>query len=311
MKIVFMGTPDFAVPSLRKLAEKNRVLAVVTAPDKPAGRGKKLRESAVKVAATELGIKVLQPTNLKDDALEKELRILGAELFVVVAFRMLPKQIWSLPPRGTINLHGSLLPHYRGAAPINRAIMNGETETGLTTFFINENIDTGATIDHAVCTVDEDETAGQVHDRMMEIGADLLVDTVAKIERGEAVPEPQSYSSGLKPAPKIFKEDCKINWHQTARVIHNHIRGLSPYPAAFTEVSGTDFDRMKILKSKRTELEAKKTPGSVEVSSQKMLVHTNDQLIEILEVQVPGKKRMSVVSFLNGYQPNESFRLVS
>lgn len=311
MKIVFMGTPDFAVPSLRKLAEEHDIVGVITAPDKPAGRGKKLRESAVKSAATKLELHVLQPTNLKDVDFIEELQNLEADLFVVVAFRMLPTQVWSIPPKGTINLHGSLLPDYRGAAPINRAIMNGEKETGLTTFFINENIDTGAIIDNVVCSIGADETAGQLHDKMMEIGAVLLQKTVEQIEKGKVVSKPQPESSELKSAPKLFKEDCQVFWNQTAQVIHNHIRGLSPYPAAFTLVSGADFERMKIFESRLTAHEAGLTPGAIEASKEKLFVHTRDYLVEIQEIQVPGKKRMSIQSFLNGYQPDESFRFTS
>ena len=311
MKIVFMGTPDFAVPSMRKLAEEHQVVGVITAPDRPAGRGKKLRESAVKSAASELGLHVLQPTNLKDADFIEQLQNLQAELFVVVAFRMLPTKVWSIPTKGTINLHGSLLPDYRGAAPINRAIMNGEKQTGLTTFFINENIDTGAIIDNVVCSIGENETAGELHDKMMTIGADLLSKTVKQIEDGETASKPQPDSNELKSAPKIFKEDCQIFWNQSAQVIHNHIRGLSPYPAAFTLVGGADFERMKVFESHISEHEASLTPGTVEASKERMYVHTRDQLVEIKELQVPGKKRMTVESFLNGYQPDDSFRFLS
>jgi methionyl-tRNA formyltransferase len=291
MKIVFMGTPDFAVPSMRKLVEEHEVVGVITAPDKPAGRGKKLRESAVKVVATELGLRILQPTNLKDPEFVEELKSLNADLFVVLAFRMLPTQVWSIPSKGTINLHGSLLPDYRGAAPINRAIMNGEKETGLTTFFINENIDTGAIIDNVVCSIGENETAGQLHDKMMVLGADLLSKTVSQIEDGKSESKPQPETDELKSAPKI--------------------RGLSPYPAAFTMVSGGDFERMKIFESKVSEHEASLTPGTIEASKDKIFVHTRDYLVEIIEVQVPGKKRVLIESFLNGYQPDESFKFSS
>ncbi len=311
MKIVFMGTPDFAVPSMRKLAAEHEVIGVITAPDNPAGRGKKLRESAVKAAAKELGLHVLQPTNLKDEDFIEELRGLEADLFVVVAFRMLPTQVWSIPPKGTINLHGSLLPDYRGAAPINRAIMNGEKETGLTTFFINENIDTGAIIDNVTCSIGENETAGELHDKMMELGADLLVETVGKIESGTAISKPQPESGEMKAAPKIFKEDCQINWGQTAQVVHDHIRGLSPYPAAYTLVTGADYERMKVFDSRVSELKASLPPGSVEASKHKMFVHTIDHLVELKDVQVPGKNRMSIEAFLNGYQPDDSFKFMS
>jgi methionyl-tRNA formyltransferase len=306
-----MGTPDFAVPSLKKLADHHDVVGVITAPDKPAGRGKKLNESAVKQAAKESGLFVLQPANLKDSAFIDELSELNADLFVVVAFRMLPEQVWSLPPKGTINLHGSLLPDYRGAAPINRAIMNGESETGLTTFFINENIDTGAIIDNVKCSIGKDETAGELHDKMMELGADLLLNTVNAIEAGKVNSQPQPESGDLKSAPKIFKEDCKIHWGQSAAVIHNHIRGLSPYPAAFSTVIGADFERMKIFGSRMTDQKSALSPGDVEASKTKLFAHTHDYLLEITEVQVPGKKRMAAESFLNGYQLSDSFKFTS
>ena len=311
MKIVFMGTPDFAVPSLLTLDKEHEVVGVITAPDRPSGRGKKLRGSAVKEAAATLGLAILQPTNLKDADFIEELQSLEADLFVVVAFRMLPTQVWSIPPKGTINLHGSLLPDYRGAAPINRAIMNGEKETGLTTFFINENIDTGAIIDNVTCAIGENETAGELHDKMMVIGAALLNKTVKQIEDGSAASKPQPNTGELKSAPKIFKEDCQIFWNQSAQVIHNHIRGLSPYPAAFTLVGGADFERIKIFASHICEHEASLAPGTVESSKERMFVHTHDQLLEIREVQVPGKKRMTVEAFLNGYQPSDSFKFLS
>jgi methionyl-tRNA formyltransferase len=311
MKIVFMGTPEFAVPSLKVLAELHDVVAVVTAPDKPAGRGRKIQGSDIKVAAEELGLRIMQPTNLKNADFQKELKELGGELFVVVAFRMLPKDVWEIPPLGTINLHGSLLPHYRGAAPINRAIMNGETVTGLTTFYINENIDTGAIIDRVECLIGEDDTAGIMHDKMMKLGAQLLQTTVRAIELGQAEPQLQTESDSLKKAPKIFKEDCQIIWDEPAEVIHNHIRGLSPYPTAFSLVAGGDFERVKVFKSKLTDRKSGEEAGRVEVSKEKLYVHTHDYYLEILEIQVPGKKRMSVEDFLNGYQIPASLRFVS
>ncbi|MCH2213571.1 MAG: methionyl-tRNA formyltransferase [Flavobacteriales bacterium] len=311
MKIVFMGTPDFAVPSLKKLIEHHEVVGVITAVDKPSGRGKKIRHSAVKEAALDLGLKVLQPINLKDTVFHSKLEALGADLFVVVAFRMLPHAVWSMPPKGTINLHGSLLPDYRGAAPINRAIMNGETKTGLTTFFINENIDTGAIIDSVTCEIGENETAGDLHDKMMELGAGLLVDTVIDIEKGSVASKDQLESAELKMAHKIFKKDCQIFWNQPAKVIHDHIRGLSPYPAAFSLVSEGDFDRVKIFKTMITDRESGDNPGEIDSSKGKLYVQTKDFFLEILEIQVPGKKRGTVQSFLNGYQLSDSFKFLS
>jgi methionyl-tRNA formyltransferase len=222
---------------------------------------------------------------------------------------MLPEVVWSMPPGGTINLHGSLLPQYRGAAPINRAIMNGEKETGLTTFFINENIDTGAIIDSVKCPIGPDETAGELHDKMTELGADLLVKTVGEIEKGEAESIPQPESGKLKPAPKIFKDDCKIDWSKPAAEIHNHIRGLSPYPAAFTSVEGADFDRMKIFRTEITN-DGAQSPGSVRMEDGFIFVDASDRKLKVLDLQVPGKKRMSSSVFLNGFTPPENFKLI-
>jgi len=308
MKIVFMGTPDFAVPSLKKLSEHHEIVGVVTATDKPAGRGKKLHQSAVKKAALDLSLPVLQPVNLKDGEFQSKLSNLEAQLFVVVAFRMLPVSIWSMPPKGTINLHGSLLPDYRGAAPINRAIMNGDERTGLTTFFINENIDTGPLIDSLYCRIGENETAGELHDKMMNLGAELLLNTVNSISDGTASSKEQLQSNEVKLAPKIFKDDCQIYWDQSAKAVHNHVRGLSPYPAAYSWVSGVNFDRMKIFKTLITDRPAGSNPGEVEFSKDKLFVQTKDFYLEIIELQVPGKKRATASSFLNGYHLDELFK---
>ena len=310
MKIVFMGTPEFAVPSLVKLTGEHDVVAVITSVDKPAGRGKKIRSSAVKKAAIELGIPVLQPTNLKNEDFIEELASFGADLFIVVAFRMLPETVWSLPPKGTINLHGSLLPQYRGAAPINRAIMNGETVTGLTTFFINENIDTGAVIDTAECEIGPNMNAGDLHDLMMEIGSDLLIRTVASIESGTAKSIPQKSNESMKSAPKLFKEDCRINWNNTAQNIHNHIRGLCPFPAAFSIVEGADFSQIKIFESRISDLPSNDQAGTIECSKSQLLVNTESYKLEILSLQAPGKQRMGVKDFLNGFKPNESLKFI-
>src|SRR5690606_32066205 len=226
MKLIFRGTPEFAVPSLKTFAAAHDVVGVITAPDKPAGRGKKLLTSAVKQAAAEFGLRVLQPTNLKDPEFLNELKLLDADLFVVLAFRMLPEVVWSMPPKGTINLHASLLPDYRGAAPINRAIMNGETKSGLTTFFIEKEIDTGMIIDQVEMEIGSEENAGSLHDRMMDRGAELLLTTVNNIEKGTIKPIPQKISGEINEAPKIFKEDCEIDWTRTTEEVHNLIRGL-------------------------------------------------------------------------------------
>ncbi len=312
MRLVFMGTPDFAVPSLEALNKEHEIVGVITAPDKPAGRGKKLRASAVKEKATELGIKVLQPTNLKQDSFNKELQSLNADLFVVVAFRMLPESIWSMPTKGTINLHGSLLPQYRGAAPINWAVMNGEKRTGLTTFFIEKNIDTGEIIDQTELTIGPNETAGELHDRMMIAGAELLVKTVKNIQEGTAQSRPQNLSGieEIKKAPKIFRDDCRINWSKTAREVHNHIRGLSPFPGAWTQLlSEGREENYKIFQSQVGE--KTDTPhGSIVIDTDVMKVATADQWIIIKELQAPGKKRMKTGDFLRGFHPEGPIKFI-
>jgi methionyl-tRNA formyltransferase len=309
MKIVFMGTPEFAVPALEKIANQHTISAVVTAPDRPAGRGKQLRKSAIKEAAEKLNIKVLQPLNLKSPEFQSELQALNADLFVVVAFRMLPEAVWSMPRYGTINLHASLLPQYRGAAPINRAIMAGEKVTGLTTFLIEKEIDTGNILDQIQIPVGENQTAGELNDRMMETGADLLVNTIEKIATGKISPVEQSaiIGSELRSAPKIFKEDCMIDWKQNARAVHNHIRGLSPYPGAITAISdNTDpSQNFKILKSAVSEETSTVRPGTLEIRGKMMWVATNDYWLKILEIQAPGKRSLPVDEFLRGYKRAE------
>jgi len=303
--LVFMGTPDFAVPSLEALSREHDIVGVVTAPDKPAGRGKKLKASAVKNKAEELGIRVLQPTNLKDPDFQSELASLKGELFVVVAFRMLPESVWSLPVKGTINLHGSLLPQYRGAAPINRAIMNGEKETGLTTFFIEKNIDTGEIINQTHLDIAPNEKAGSLHDRMMIAGAELLIQTVRNIEEGKAQSHPQHLPAGteIKKAPKIFREDCRIDWSRPAAEVHNHIRGLSPFPGAWTKLSSeSGNDSYKIFSSRIGE-PSNAQPGSLSIEGIKLKAACSDRWIEIEELQAPGKKRMKTGDFLRGNHP--------
>lgn len=307
MRFVFMGTPEFAVPSMRALAQNHQLVGVVTAPDKPAGRGKKLQMSAVKVAAMELGVPVLQPTNLKDPGFQDTLRNLDAALFVVVAFRMLPEAVWAMPPKGTINLHASLLPAYRGAAPINWAIINGETETGLSTFFIERDIDTGAIIEQARLSIGPNENAGNLHDRMMDAGADLLTSTVDKIAAGEAKGMPQQPEAGGKPlpaAPKIFRDDCRVQWDEPAAKIHNHIRGLSPYPAAFTVYTDAEGKEqaIKLFASEPAQGTPTGRPGTFEVDGPRLTVNAGDGRLHILELQAPGKRRMSTSDFLRGFQ---------
>lgn len=311
MKLVFMGTPEFAVPSLELLARKHNILSVITAPDKPAGRGKSLKSSAVKISAQKLGIPLMQPPNLKDTSFQTDLRALNADIFVVLAFRMLPEAVWSMPSKGTINLHASLLPQYRGAAPINRAIMNGETKTGLTTFFIEKDIDTGKIIDQTEMTISENETAGELHDRMMTTGANLLLKTVDAIESGDIHPKPQNTNEPMKDAPKIFKEDCEIDWNKPAEVVHNHIRGLSPSPAAWTPANGVDYElrKFKIFKSRVATFPIAGSPGCILLTDElRLFVKCTPGNIEILELQAPGKNRMKTSDFLRGFNPPIDFR---
>jgi len=294
-----MGTPDFAVASLDALVQASfDVVAVVTAPDKPAGRGQKLNESAVKKYAVEKGIPVLQPEKLKNPEFIEELKSYQADLQVVVAFRMLPVVVWSMPAKGTINLHGSLLPQYRGAAPINHAIINGEKESGVTTFFLKEEIDTGDIIMSDSVAIADDETAGDLHDKLMVVGANLLVKTLHAIEAGEVQEQPQPLSDDLKHAPKIFKEDCKIDWNNSAQHIHNLIRGLSPYPTAFTALND------KTLKVFKAELEDKEpgiaAGGFLTDGKTYLKFAAKDGFIKLLDIQYEGKKRMLIEDFLRG-----------
>lgn len=297
-----MGTPDFAVASLQALLEAGcNIVGVVTAPDKPAGRGQKLSESAVKQYAVSQGLKVLQPEKLRDPDFLLELRGLNADLQVVVAFRMLPEVVWSMPSKGTINLHASLLPQYRGAAPINWAIINGEKESGVTTFFIKQEIDTGAILFMEKITIDEDVTAGEYHDRLMNKGAGLLVKTVKAIESGRYTEQPQEQLTDgqeLKHAPKLFKEDCRINWNQPVEKVYDLIRGLSPYPAAFTELNGKTFKIYKVLKDVSTpEFE----PGNYTTDNKTYLKFAcTNGYIQVTEAQLEGKKRMGIEEFLRG-----------
>lgn len=299
MKIVFMGTPDFAVASLDALVQASfDVVAVVTAPDKPAGRGQKLNESAVKKYAVEKGIPVLQPEKLKNPEFLEQLRSYKADLQVVVAFRMLPEVVWNMPPKGTINLHGSLLPQYRGAAPINHAIINGEKESGVTTFFLTHEIDTGNIILSDRTPITDKENAGDLHDKLMHIGANLLVKTLKAIEAGEVNEQPQPQSGDLKHAPKIFKDDCKVDWNNKAETVYNLIRGLSPYPTAFT------FLNDKTLKIFKAEIEDKEpgiaAGGFLTDGKTYLKFAAKDGFIKLLDIQYEGKKRMLIEDFLRG-----------
>ncbi len=306
MKIVFMGTPEFAVPALEILLDHGYdIPAVITAPDKPGGR-QGVQVSAVKKFALERGLYVMQPEKLKNPAFLEELRALKADLQIVVAFRMLPEVVWNMPPLGTMNLHASLLPKYRGAAPINWAIINGETETGLTTFLLRHEIDTGDLLFQERLPIGENETAGELHDRMMPLGARLILKSVQTLEKGEARPQPQADVEATH-APKIFTEMCRINFSQTTREVHNFIRGLSPYPGAWTELDG------KTLKIFRTEiggagleergLGVAPEPGAFFSDGKSVLqISTADGFVRVLELQMEGKKRMTVREFLNGYK---------
>jgi len=301
-RIVFMGTPEFAVASLQSLVEAGyNIVGVITAPDKPAGRGMKLTESSVKKYAVEKGLHVMQPEKLKKPDFLQELKELQADLQVVVAFRMLPEVVWNMPPMGTINVHGSLLPQYRGAAPINWAVINGEKETGVTTFKLKHKIDTGDILMQEKMPIDNDETAGEVHDRMKALGASVLVKTVEGLTQGTLQEHPQTQdASSLKHAPKIFTETCKIDWHKTAASIHNLIRGLSPFPGAFTQLEG------KTLKIFGSRFELQSTDGaigSVQSDGQTYLRFLSaDGLVYATELQLEGKKRMKTEDFLRGYR---------
>jgi methionyl-tRNA formyltransferase len=296
-----MGTPEFAVSSLRVLLErKYSDLSVVTAPDKPRGRGQEVTFSPVKKFALENNIPLLQPENLKDPDFVASVRSLQPELIVVVAFRILPQEIYSIPSLGAFNLHASLLPKYRGAAPINWAIMQGETETGVSTFFLQERVDTGSILLQARVKIGSDETAGELHDKLAAVGAETVLQTVRLIELGKAKPRFQEDGQAT-PAPKIFKDDCKINWNNPSAKVHNFVRGLSPHPCAWTNHSG------KVLKVYRTQLSPSdttesRTPGTVVEADKKSLhVATQGGTISILEIQQEGKKRMGVEEFLRGY----------
>ncbi|MCB9265697.1 MAG: methionyl-tRNA formyltransferase [Lewinellaceae bacterium] len=295
-----MGTPEFAVPSLRILVENGYdVAGVVTATDKRGGRGKKqLLEPAVKKYAVSQRIPVLQPARLKDPAFLEELRRLNANLFVVVAFRMLPEVVWALPEYGTFNLHGSLLPKYRGAAPINWAIMEGEKETGVTTFLIRQEIDTGHLIFQEKMDIGENETAGEVHDRMMELGARVVLKTVKAIEQGNYILKKQDDSQATK-APKIFHETCEINFNQPTQKVHDFIRGLSPYPAAWTTLNGKI---LKVLKTTKETVAHEHPPGTFLSDDKEWLkIATADGYVLVHELQMEGRRRMNVQDFLNGF----------
>ncbi len=305
IKLVFMGTPEFAVASLDALVNAGfNIVAVITAPDKPAGRGMKMNESAVKKYALEKGLKILQPEKLKNPQFIEELKSLNADLQIVVAFRMLPEVVWNMPPMGTINLHGSLLPQYRGAAPINWAIINGEKETGVTTFKLKQEIDTGDILLSKKIDINENETAGELHDKMKIIGANLLVETVIGLTEGSLKEINQSEitnpQSEIHHAPKIFTETCKIDWNKTVDEVHNLIRGLSPFPGAFTFL---DNKILKIYRSQKEEVQTSVQPGDYETDNKTYLRFAcANGYTYLKEIQLEGKKKMMIEDFLRGYR---------
>ena len=300
LRIIFMGTPEFAVPSLQILVEnKFNVVAVVTAPDKPQGRGKKLGSSPVKVCAVENGIPVLQPINLKAESFLDELRSFNANLQVVVAFRMLPELVWSMPSLGTINLHGSLLPQYRGAAPINWAIINGEKETGVTTFFLKHEIDTGSIIFQEKEPIHDDDNVGSLYERLMHKGANLVLKTVRAIEKNEHTAFPQNETGPINHAPKIFKDTCQINWNQSSRDVYNFVRGLSPYPGAWTIINDKSYKILKVSIGTEGQKTSHKEDFSTDNNSF-LKFYTNDGWVNVDILQPEGKKRMDIRDFFRG-----------
>ncbi|GEC71841.1 methionyl-tRNA formyltransferase [Flavobacterium flevense] len=307
LRIVFMGTPDFAVGILDTILKNNYEIAgVITAADKPAGRGQKIKYSAVKEYALANNLNLLQPTNLKDESFLAELKALNANLQIVVAFRMLPKVVWEMPALGTFNLHASLLPNYRGAAPINWAIINGETKTGVTTFFIDDKIDTGAMILSAETEIDSNENAGQLHDRLMNLGSNTVIETLDLIEKGQVNTTIQTESADIKTAYKLNKENCKIDWTKPGLEIHNLIRGLSPYPASWCIFSDKNQEwNVKIYESRLIEENHNYPEGTIISSKKELKVAAKDGFIQLLSLQFPGKKRMTTAELLNGVSFSE------
>ncbi len=311
LRIVFMGTPDFAVATLDALLKANyNIVGVITAPDRPAGRGRKLRQSAVKAFALQQNLHILQPTNLKNAVFLETLKELNADLQIVVAFRMLPKVVWDMPKYGTFNLHASLLPDYRGAAPINWAIINGEKTSGVTTFFINEKIDTGAIILQKAVNITEKENVGELHDKLMKIGSGLVTKTVALIDGDKVHIKEQELKEG-KSAPKLNKDNCKINWNDPIQKIYDHIRGLSPYPVAWTTLNNNKeqievkiYEVEKILEPHTME------KGTIISSKKELMVAVEDGFLNILEIKLAGKRKMDVKSLLNGFTIYENAKMV-
>ena len=307
LRIVFMGTPEFAVGILDTIIKNDyEIVGVITAADKPAGRGQKIKYSAVKDYALANNLNLLQPVNLKDEAFLSELKALNANLQIVVAFRMLPKVVWEMPTLGTFNLHASLLPNYRGAAPINWALINGETKTGVTTFFIDDKIDTGAMILSSQIAIDENENAGHLHDRLMNLGSETVIETLRMIEKGNVTTIIQKDDSHIKTAYKLNKDNCKIDWNKSGVEIHNLIRGLSPYPAAWSFFTDkTEEWNVKIYESKMISESHDYKTGSLICTKKEMKVAVKDGFIQIFHLQFPGKKKMSTAELLNGIKFSE------
>ncbi len=312
LRIVFMGTPEFAVATLKSLIEHQyQVVGVITAPDKPAGRGQKLQESDVKKYALSQNLNILQPTNLKDQTFLEELKSLNANLQIVVAFRMLPEAVWKMPKYGTFNLHASLLPNYRGAAPIHWAIINGETKTGVTTFFIDEKIDTGAMILQQETNIAHDETVGSLHDKLMAIGSNLVIETVKLIETQNVTTTIQPASGNLKTAYKLNKDNCKIDWNDNLDTIYNKIRGLNPFPAAWCYLKTKDDTlAVKIFKVEKEKAPHQKSSGSIISDKNELKIAVKDGYIIIKELQLPGKRKMDIKSLLNGFQFYEEDKML-
>lgn len=316
LRIVYMGTPDFAVEALRQLVEGGyNVVGVITMPDKPAGRGHKMQYSPVKQYALERNLPLLQPEKLKDEAFVEALRAWKADLQIVVAFRMLPEVVWNMPRLGTFNLHASLLPQYRGAAPINWAVINGDTETGITTFFLKHEIDTGEVIQQVRVPIADTDNVEVVHDKLMMLGGKLVVETVDDILNGtvKSIPQEEMTVVGeLRPAPKIFKETCRIDWNQPVKKIYDFIRGLSPYPAAWTELMNSEGEAvvMKVFESEKINETHDLTPGTIVTDGKKYIkVAVPDGFVSILSLQLPSKKRLQTDELLRGFHLTDEFRM--
>jgi len=302
MRILFMGTPEFAVPSLRILLDHSyEVSGVVTAPDKPRGRGQQVSCTPIKEFALHHHLPILQPEYLKDSKFISNVQQFTPDLIIVVAFRILPREVYTIPKLGSFNLHASLLPKYRGAAPINWAIINGEKESGVTTFFLQDQVDTGSVILQARVKIEDDETAGELHDKLSEVGAEIVLQTVRLIELGKAQSRPQNESL-VCPAPKIFKNDCRIDWQKSSQQIHDFIRGLSPYPASWTTHNGKTI---KLYSSKITEVRSKEAGAVLQRTNDTLLIGTGNGAVSILEIQQEGKRRLGIEEFLRGYTIEE------